>query len=412
LPRGFAVPGNDTVASQLLLTYDFPPMGGGIARWMGELARHYPAQSLIVSTGRLPLSEEIDRDYPNPVDRLGIPSRRLRTLPGTIRWSRRVVALAQSHRLEFVWCGNVKPAAYPAWWTRSRLGVPYGVILHGGDLLILRRQIGESRLKRVTARALLGNASVLVTNSSWTANQCRGLLETLEITGSNGWIQTVPLGTDPAFFKPGVDSSAVAERYRLEQRRWIITVARLTPHKGMDTVLQVLSRLGNEYPDLGYLVIGSGSDEERARLEALAQTLGIAARVRFLSGVPDADLPALYNCAMVYLGMSRVLPESVEGFGISLLEASACGLPVLASRRGGIQDAIHHGETGLLVDPDQLDEICSALRALLDDRPLAARLGVTGRKSVEQYFNWNRVTSDMLRIGREHGTGVSSTKAG
>jgi len=388
---------------QLLLVYDFPPMGGGIARWMGELARRYPARSLIVSTGEQPHSEQADQQFMNLVDRLRTPSRRLRTLPGTIRWSRRAVTLVRSHALHFIWCGNIKPAAYPAWWAKSRLGIPYGVMLHGGDLLILRRQIAESKLKRRTARALLGNASVLVANSSWTARQCRALLEVLGVGVGNGKIQTVPLGTDPVFFRPGVDSFAVQERYRLERRRWLLTVARLTPHKGIDTVLQLLARLGSEYHDVGYLVIGSGSDEERSRLETLARTLGVAARVRFLSGVPDADLPALYNCAAVYLGMSRVLPERVEGFGISLLEASACGLPVLASRGGGIQDAIRDGETGLLVEPDQLDQIYAALRALLDDQNLAARLGATGRKLVEQYFNWNRVTSDMLRIGREHG---------
>jgi phosphatidylinositol alpha-1,6-mannosyltransferase len=394
------------VSKQLLLVYDFPPMGGGIARWMGELARRYPAGSLIVSTGEQPYSEEADQQFINPVDRLHTPSRRLRTLPGTIKWSRRAVTLARFHGLKFIWSGNLKPAAYPAWWAKSRLGIPYGVMLHGGDLLVLRRQVAESRFKRRTARTLLGGASVLVANSSWTANQCRGLLEILEIGVTNGGIRTVPLGTDPIFFRPGVDSSAIHQQYCLERRRWLLTVARLTPHKGIDTVIRVVARLGNEYPDLGYLVIGSGSDEERSRLETLARTLGVSTRVRFLSGVPDADLPALYNGAVAYLGMSRVLAESVEGFGISLVEASACGLPVVASKGGGIQDAIRHGETGLLVEPDQLDQICAALRALLDDRSLAGRLGAMGRKAVEQYFNWDRVTSDMLQIGREHGTGI------
>jgi phosphatidylinositol alpha-1,6-mannosyltransferase len=393
------------VPSQLLLTYDFPPMSGGIARWTGELARHYPARSLIVSTGQQPHSRDTDQEFPNLVDRLDIPSRRLRSLPGALRWSHRAATLARLHGMQFTWCGNVKPAAYPAWWARFRLGIPYGIMLHGGDLLILRRQIVESRVKRRTARTLLENASVLVTNSSWTANQCRGLLEILGIGVRNGWIQTVPLGTDPAFFRPGVDSTAIHDRYQLERRRWLITVARLTPHKGIDTVLHALARIGNEYPDLGYLVIGSGPDEERSRLETLARTLDLATRVRFLSGVPDADLPALYNCAVVYAGMSRVLPESVEGFGISLVEASACGLPVLASRGGGIQDAVRHGETGLLVEPDQPEQVCAALRSLLEDRSLSARLGAMGRKAVEQYFNWNRVTAEMFRLGLEHGTG-------
>ena len=86
---------------------------------------------------------------------LGIPSRRLRTIQGILLWSRRVAVLARSTDAEFIWCGNVKPAAYPAKWTMERTGVPYGILLHGGDLLILQHQIHQSAMKRTAAAALL-----------------------------------------------------------------------------------------------------------------------------------------------------------------------------------------------------------------------------------------------------------------
>jgi phosphatidylinositol alpha-1,6-mannosyltransferase len=391
------------MGTQLLLSYDFPPIGGGISRWMAELAKRYPPGALVVSTGQYPNSSTADEHLTAPVDRVRIPSGRLRTLPGLLVWSRRVEKLARVLAAEFIWCGNIKPAAYPAKWTRRRLGTPYGILLHGGDLLILRQQTQRSGLKRRAARVLLDSASVLVANSAWTRDLCRSVLDQLELAYGDR-VQTVPLGADPGLFRPGLDQAGVRARYGLDSRRWLLSVSRLTQHKGIDTGLRVLAQLRQDYPDLAYAVVGSG--DELPKLENLARTLGVADRVRFLTAVPDRDLPGLYNCAEVYLGLSRLLEQRVEGFGISLVEAAACGIPVVAGRTGGIPEAVREGETGLLVDPEQPDDICRALRALLDDRALGARLGAGGRRSVETYYNWNRVAADIARIGHELGRSI------
>jgi phosphatidylinositol alpha-1,6-mannosyltransferase len=138
-------------------------------------------------------------------------------------------------------------------------------------------------------------------------------------------------------------------------------------------------------------------------LEALAQRLGIANRVRFLTNVPDADLPGLYNSAEIYLGVSRPAELMMEGFGISLSEASACGIPVVGGSSGGIPDAVRENETGLLVDARQLDPVIDAVRLILGDRDLARRLGEGGRRAVESFYNWDRVTADIRKIGAELG---------
>ena len=387
------------MAPQLLLTYDFPPIGGGIARWMAELAKRYPPGTLVVSTGQHPDAPDVDATFPNRVDRLPLPARRLRSLQGLLHWSRRAAVLARQCGVEFIWCGNMKPAAYPAKWTMERLGTPFGVLLHGGDLLILQHQVHQSLLKRRTARALLSSAAVLVANSRWTRECCITLLSELEIESAESHVQVVPLGADHVFFRPGVDTAAVRARYGLGEGRWLLSVARLARHKGVDTALIALSQLRDRFPDLRYAVVGTG--EELESLEALAGRLGVAERVRFLTDVPDRDLPAIYNCAEVYLGVSRLMEQRVEGFGISLAEASACGVPVVAGRSGGIPEAVRDGETGMLVDAESPEAVGDALRVLLDDAALRARLGQAGRRSVESYYNWDRVAADLARIGRE-----------
>jgi phosphatidyl-myo-inositol dimannoside synthase len=390
------------MTTHLLLTYDFPPIGGGIARWMAELARRYPAGSLVVSTGQQGDASEVDAGFPNRVDRLSIPSRRLRSIQGILLWSRRVAVLARSTDAEFIWCGNIKPAAYPAKWTMERTGTPFGILLHGGDLLILQHQVHQSAIRRKTAAALLSSAAVLVANSEWTRDRCLTLLSELDIDATPDRVRVVPLGADHEFFRPGLDTREVRARYGLGEGRWLLSVARLSRHKGIDTALQALARLRSRYPDLRYAVVGTG--EEQEALAAEARELGLADRVRFLTDVPDRDLPALYNTAEVYLGVSRLMEQRVEGFGISLAEASACGVPVVAGRSGGIPAAVREGETGLLVDADRPEAVAEALASLLDDAALRARLGAAGRRAVESHYNWDRVTRDLVRIGRELGS--------
>ena len=383
----------------LLLAYDFPPIGGGIARWMGELARCYPERSLVVSTGSVEGSAGRDREFPVPVDRISTPARRLRTITGLIRWSLRVDHLARERGIEFTWCGNLRPAAYPARWLRRRRQVPYGIVLHGGDLLTLGTQAARSARKRRVGRELLGDAGVLVTNSGFTRELTLRTLGGLDLPVVPDRVVTVPLGTDPSRFRPDVDPRPARERFGLPEGRWLLTVARLTPHKGIDTSLRVLAKLRDRFPDLRYAIAGQG--EDRPRLEALAAELGVTDRVRWLGGVGDDLLPSLYRNAELYLGLSRRDRDEVEGFGIALVEASGSGVPVIGGRSGGVPDAVRDGETGVLVDPTGPDEAAVVVAQLLDDPNAARRLGDGGRRAVEQFYNWDRVARDMRRLGDE-----------
>src|SRR5437773_1079083 len=290
----------------MLLAQDFPPMGGGIARLHGELARRFPKGELIVSTPSDPDAAEVDAGLPATIDRLPIGVRRTKTLPGVLFWSRRAASLARQHKVRFVHCGNVKPAGYPARWVYERLRVPYSLFLYGADLLSQQ-------------------------------------------------------------------------------------------HKGMDTVIAALPAILARAPDVRYAVAGTGPDRER--LEQLAHKLGLGDRVRFLGGVSDRELPALYNLASVYVGASRRAERlGVEGFGIALVEASACGRPVVAGNSGGIPDAVRDGETGFLVPPEEPAAFADAICRLLADPAAAQRMGQNGRRAVETYFNWDRVVRDLREL--------------
>jgi len=383
----------------LLLTFDFPPMGGGIARWMEEIALRYPAGELIVSTGAMPGSDRTDARYPNRVDRLGVPARRLKTLQGLVQWSRRVTSIIAEHKAGFIWCGNLRPAAYPAKWAHERSGTPYGVIVHGGDLLALRVNYRESRIKRAAARTLLGTAEVLVAGSRWTHDLACDVFRELGLAERTGRVRVVPLGTDPELFHPELDPRAFTDAHGLPAGRWLVTVARLVPHKGIDTTIRALALLAPRFPDLRYLVVGRGP--ERAAFEALAREADVGDRVRFLTEVVDADLPFAYALGTVYVGVSRQTAKDVEGFGISLLEAQASGKPVVAGRSGGMPDAVHEGKSGLLADPEDAASVATAIAEFLDDPARAEQFGRAGRDEVVRFYNWPRVVADLRAISGE-----------
>ncbi len=385
--------------TSLLLAQEFPPMGGGIARLHGELARRFPKGELIVSTPSDPDAAEVDAGFPATIDRLPIGVRRTKTLPGVLFWSRRAASLARQHKVRFVHCGNVKPAGYPARWVYERLRVPYSLFLYGADLLSEQHKIRQSAIKRRMARAIFGGAAVLLAISNWTRDLALTVLGDLGLDGHGQRLRVIHPGTDPTHFRPGADAVDLRERLGLPDggTRWLVTVARLQQHKGMDTVIAALPAILARAPDVRYAVAGTGPDRER--LEKLANKLGLGDRVRFLGGVSDRELPALYNLASVYVGASRRAERlGVEGFGIALVEASACGRPVVAGNSGGIPDAVRDGETGFLVPPEEPAAFADAICRLLADPAAAQRMGQNGRRAIKKYFNRDRVVRDLREI--------------
>jgi len=352
---------------------------------MGELALRYPRNTLVVSTGAYDNSTASDARFQQPIDRVGIRATRLRTVQAG--------ALAKRWRPAFTWCAELKPAGYPARWLAVRRHVPYGIIVYGTELLLIQEKIARSRFKRRTAGSIIGNAAVIVAISNWTANLALDVVTALDVVVP---VETVPLGTTPAHFRPGLDTGAVRAKYGLNGGPWLLTVARLEWHKGIDTVMRALAAVRAVHPTARYAIAGTG--ERRAKFEQLRDELRLGDAVRFLGAVPDAELPALYNAADLYVGASRRVEGLAEGFGISLVEASACGLAVVGGRSGGVPDAVRDGETGVLVDPDDPAAVAAGINALLADPARRHRLGAAGRKAVEEFYNWDRVVRDLMDI--------------
>jgi len=197
-------------------------------------------------------------------------------------------------------------------------------------------------------------------------------------------------GADPArvhLIPNGVDIPDLP-RAEPAERPTLVTVARLEQsYKGHDILIGSLALIRERVPDVEWLVVGDGS--LRPRLERLAAEAGVRSAVRFLGTVSDAERDAALERAHVFAMPSRLPPGGIggEGFGIVYLEAAARGLPVVAGNVGGALDAVVHGETGLLVDPEDPAAVAEAISALLLDPELARMLGAAGRQRA-QGFAW------------------------
>jgi glycosyltransferase involved in cell wall biosynthesis len=169
----------------------------------------------------------------------------------------------------------------------------------------------------------------------------------------------------------------------------MLTVGRLHPRKGQDRILEAIKQMPNELKaGLEYYVIGPEVRPHYARgLREQADSSGIP--VHFLGDLKDHDVRIAYESSDLFALTSVPHPRSVEGFGFVYLEAAAHGLPALAHRTGGVEDAVVHNETGLLVDPNDSDDLARSLERLLRDGELRNRLGQKARER-SLHFTWKQ----------------------
>jgi glycosyltransferase involved in cell wall biosynthesis len=175
----------------------------------------------------------------------------------------------------------------------------------------------------------------------------------------------------------------------------VVFLGRLAPAKGVVTLIEALARLRT--PGAQLLLVGDGP--ERSRLEGVARRLGVAERVHITGFVEHHRVPAVLASGDVL-----VLPSVYEELGTVLIEAMAVGLPVIASRVGGIPELIHDGENGLLVPPGDVRPLAAAIDRVLGDPDLARRLAAAARRRVSKH-DWRHAGAEICRLYRQLAAG-------
>lgn len=377
--------------SLLLVNYEYPPIGGGAGNATYHIAHDLAAAGcrVTVLTSRFRGQPAREREGDVTVVRVPVVRRRadrctppeMLTFIGSALLRARSVARAARPEACLAFMGL--PSGPVAWWLRRSLGIPYLVLLRGGDVPgFLPGELGTyHRLTLPVIRALWRDAAAIVANSE-------GLRRTAQAGLPGFEIQVIPNGVDTVRFAP-----AAGERPPGPPR--LLFVGRLSAQKNLLTLLEALASLRGRVE--GELVL-AGDGPERERLAQRAAALGLGKRVRFAGWVGRDELPGLYRGADLF-----VLPSWDEGMPNALLEAMASGLPVVASRIAGNEELVREGVNGYLVAPDDTAGLAERIARLAAQPDLRRRMGEASRAAAVAR-DWGPVAAAYLDLARAGAT--------
>lgn len=261
------------------------------------------------------------------------------------------------------------------------------VFFHGEEFTIILNPKYKARLK--TFKKFLNRIDYIFTNSSFTLSE-------LNRINSNCLKKAIAVGCGTELKDSKLSRQEARKQLGIEQNDFvIITISRIIDRKGIDTVIEAMPLILKKIPNAKYLIVGSG--EYLSSLEKLTEKLKLKNNVKFMGRVSEEDKLALLKSSDIYAMLSR--PGNygeVEGFGISFLEANMLGLPVVASKCGGIVDAVEDGFNGILVDYKNQENIANAIVKLSENKDLCLKLAQNGKDRIETKYNWSCITDKII----------------
>lgn len=335
------------MSRKLLITIDFYPNVGGVARYLEGWRKKHGADILA------PWFAE---------EREGIIRRRL-LWPFWPKWLPLLFwGLFYAKNYDEIAVSHILPAGYVALLAKK----PYSVILHGLDII----NASKSGWKRYWAKKILNRAKRIVVNSKATGELLRKSLGDLY----NYEIEYPLLSPLPA---PDKDLRA-----EFAGKKIILSLGRLVKRKGQEKILRLMPRILHEVPEAVFVIAGGGP--ERKNLKSQITNYKLQNHVFLLGKVKESELPDLYSACDIFVVPTLPSKDDWEGFGMVCLEAAYFGKPVVATNVGGLLEAIEDGKTGYAAKDDE--ELLEKIVLLLKDGELAKKMGDVGRARVNDKF--------------------------
>jgi len=372
----------------LFVTNDFGPRAGGIETFIIGLIQRRPFGQTIVYTSFQENSERYDAEW---LTNYGVRVFRDRSkiLLPTPRVAFHLHNIVKSEGITTAAFGAAAPLGLLSA-SIKRAGVRRTVALtHGHEVWWAKVFPFNLLLRRIGS-----TVDVLTYLGEFTRN---AISHGLTVQAQQSMVKIAP-GIDVDHFLPN-DASALRKSLGLTEKKVIVSVGRLVHRKGQDRLIEAMPEILKTVSNAHLLLVGEGP--HRDHLQKLIQEHRLEGSVTLIGRIDYKDLP-LYICLGDIFAMpsrSRLMGLEVEGLGIVYLEASACGLPVLAGNSGGAPDAVVQNETGLVVDGTNNKEIADAAIELLTKVDLSKKMGTAGRKWIVQNWRWeiwSRSFEDLL----------------
>jgi phosphatidyl-myo-inositol dimannoside synthase len=374
-----------TVCKVLLFTGSFPPGAGGSIEYISNIFSKLPAGSATINTGGSNTSQarEYDLAYPQNVVRRNFivnvldeaKSGRVRKFFGLFQWVFSGFWMIARDRPDVVQIGEYNYSFIAALLGKIVFKTPYVLYTYAEEITFLRTR--PLRLRIFVCA--LKNASAVITVSEYTKNllvECGAQPDRI--------FKVLPsVSEKKRRVVPTDEIDSIRDHYTLQGRQILLTVARLEERKGHLSVIDALPGILALYPDLIYIIVGTGPFEERLKKHVVLA--GLSKNVVFAGRASDNEVAALYELCDVFLMPHRQLPDTLdtEGCPTVFLEAGAHGKPVIGGNAGGVADAILDNETGYIIDGTNPTHITEKVLALLGNPGLSGRMGDAGRRYVD-----------------------------
>jgi phosphatidylinositol alpha-1,6-mannosyltransferase len=361
----------------LFVTNDFGPRAGGIETFIIGLIQRRPFGQTIVYTSFQESSAQFDADWLANYGVRVIRDRSKILLP-TPRVALHLRRIIKKEGITTAAFGAAAPLGLLSA-SMKRAGVVRTVALtHGHEVWWAKVFPFNLLLRRIGS-----TVDVLTYLGEFTR---KAISKALTTKAQNAMVKIAP-GIDVEHFIP-TDAAPLRESLGLTDKKVIVSVGRLVHRKGQDHLIEAMPEILKKVPRAHLLLVGEGPYREY--LQKLVHQHKLESSVTFIGRIQYQDLP-MYICVGDIFAMpsrSRLMGLEVEGLGIVYLEASSCGLPVLAGDSGGAPDAVIQNETGLVVSGTNSEEIASAALALLTNLEASQKMGVAGRQWIVDNWRW------------------------
>jgi len=395
----------------LLLADSFLPHAGGSRVYYYNLYKHLTLQfpdKLTILTKKVPGWQEFDAKVNSDSFRIvrkgrPLPNWKYHQLPKILFPLWGGWRLARSQKIDLVHAGDLFPQGVIAMWLKRMTGLPYLAYCHGEEVT----QTDLRKYQPMVRNTIYANADMVIAANEFARTNL------LRIGIAEDKICKVLPGVDCERFFPRSRRPELVARYGLEGKKVVLSVGRLVARKGHARVLRALAHIRDRVPPFHYLIAGEGP--EKQAILSLAAELGLSQHITLAGKIAEDQLADFYNLCDVFVLVNHVVDGDLEGFGMVFAEANATGKPVIGGRSGGTGEAILHGLTGFLVDPECPDEIADRLLLLLQNDELSRRMGLAGMERVRVEFNWANSAQVLRQISADlvarRGSGLRSQPA-
>ena len=363
----------------LLVTNDFGPRTGGIETFVIGLLERVSGHHVIVFTSSQGETSAYDQDW---LDKFGVQVLRDKSkiLLPSWRVTHNVKKIVTESDIDVVIFGAAAPLAFMSKSLR-KIGVKKIIALtHGHEVWWAKVFPFNFAIKRIGA-----SVYHLTYLGEFTR---KAISKTLSEKSRNKLVRIAP-GIDTAHFIPRADGFEKRVELGLQDKKIIISVGRLVHRKGQDKLIEAMPTILRKIPNAHLLIVGEGPYKNH--LDKLAKKFSLEESVTFVGRILYDKLPTYLSAADLFAmpSRSRFFGLEVEGLGIVYLEASACGIPVVAGNSGGAPDAVIEGVTGLCVDGTDVNQVASAVIEVCSNAERASHMGAAGRNWIVDQWRWD-----------------------